>query len=254
MASLAILISIVFACEKMDNDMTGTGTLTLEFDNRIGSTELKLGETKATNASGEEFTVTTLNYFVSNIELADMNGKTVSFPDQYFLVREADAASKMITLTDIPAGDYHHLSYMIGVDSLKSVSPESERTGVLDIYSYGDDNMYWVWNSGYIFFKMEGVSSVSTKPGNVFKFHIGGFGGRDTATPNNLKVIDTMLPEEVAVRNGSTGTTHIILDVNKVFDNVNTLKIAETPVIMDMTGGMKVSANYSSAFITDHVH
>ncbi|KPM47159.1 MbnP family protein [Jiulongibacter sediminis] len=254
-AGFVAVITFLFACETMnDDELTGSGTVVLEFDNRIGSNELNLGQTVASNNSGEEYTVTTLNYFVSNIQLTAMDGKTISFPDQYYIVREADEASQRITLNDVPAGDYHHLTYMIGVDSLKSVSPEAERTGVLDIYSYGDDNMYWVWNSGYIFFKMEGVSPVSTKPGNVFKFHIGGFGGKDTATPNNLKVIDTMLSEDLAVRNMSSSTAHVVLDVTKVFDGINSLKIAETPVIMDMTGGMKVSANYSSAFSMDHIH
>jgi hypothetical protein len=253
-AAFAAVITFLFACEKMnDDELTGSGSVVLEFDNRIGNTELNLGETVASNKAGEEYTVTTLNYFVSNIQLTDMEGKTVSFPDQYFLVREADEASQRITLNDVPAGDYRHLSYMIGVDSLKSVSPEAERTGVLDIYSYGDDNMYWVWNSGYIFFKMEGASSASSKPGNVFKFHIGGFGGKDTATPNNLKVIETILSEDLAVRNMSSSSAHVVLDVNKVFDGVNELKISETPVIMDMTGGMKVSANYASAFLIDQM-
>lgn len=75
-----------------------------------------------------------------------------------FLVKESDKASQTVKLNDVPAADYVSLTYTVGVDSAKSVADVSKRTGVLDPASYGTDNMYWSWNSGYIFFKMEGNS------------------------------------------------------------------------------------------------
>lgn len=254
-AAFVAILSFNFACEKKDmDDLTGTGNLVLEFDNRIGSTDLVLGETKATNASGEEFTLTTLNYFISNIQLMDMAGNMISFPDQYFLVRESDPSSQKITLTDIPAGNYHHLTYTIGVDSLKSISDVSQRTGVLDPASYGNDNMYWSWNMGYIFFKMEGLSEASSREGNVFQFHIGGFGGKDAPTPNNLKVVENHMTDMVKIRRNETPTSHIIMDVSKVFDGENAIQLAVTPMIHNPKVGTTVAANYVNAFNVDHVH
>ena len=62
----------------------------------------------------------------------------------------------------------------------------SQRTGVLDPSGAGAD-MYWTWNSGYIFFKMEGTSPAATGMGNSFMYHIGGFGGYSAPTINNIK-------------------------------------------------------------------
>ncbi len=254
LAVSATLIITLFSCETNEIQPGDKGSLTLEFDNRIGGTDLKLGETQATNGAGESFKITTLNYFISNIKLMDEAGNMISFPDKYYLVKESDAASQEIMLTDIPAADYHHIVYTIGVDSVKSISDVSQRTGVLDPASYGNDNMYWSWNMGYIFFKMEGISSAATTAGNVFQFHIGGFGGKDAPTPNNLKEVELHSHDMIAVRKGENPKAHIIMDVTKVFDGANQVKIAATPMIHNPKVGLSVSANYVDAFTVDHVH
>ena len=65
--------------------------------------------------------------------------------------------SQEVVLKNIPAGDYNQITFTIGVDSLRSTMDVSKRPGVLDP-AQGHDGMYWTWNSGYIFFKMEGIS------------------------------------------------------------------------------------------------
>ena len=35
--------------------------------------------------------------------------------------------------------------------------------------------MYWSWNSGYINFKLEGRSNLSSVPKNEFEYHLGGY-------------------------------------------------------------------------------
>ena len=44
-------------------DTTVKNTVSVEFDNRIGDQKLALGTTPYKTAAGEDFTVTTLNYF-----------------------------------------------------------------------------------------------------------------------------------------------------------------------------------------------
>lgn len=77
------------------------------------------------------------------------------------------------------------MSFILGVDSLRSTKDLSERTGVLDPTAAGGD-MYWSWNSGYNSLKMEGTSR-SLPMGGDFMYHIGGFGGYSSATINNIK-------------------------------------------------------------------
>ncbi len=260
--SKLILLSISFvlfiACQKEDEiGPNDKNNFSIEFDNRIGDQKLVLGTSKATNASGEDFTVTTLNYFVSNIELTKDNGQKISFPDKYFLVKQSDETSLTITLTDVPAANYINLKYTIGVDSVKSISDINQRIGVLDPASYGNDNMYWSWNSGYIFFKMEGISSLSPANSaglNKYQFHIGGFGGKSSITPNNIRSINLPLNTPATVRKDIAPVAHIIFDVSKVFNAINTISLAKSSVIMAPAAGKVISENYSKAYQLDHIH
>lgn len=254
----AFLLSVaIVSCQKDEINPNDKNSVSIEFENRVGDQKLVLGSTKAKNSTGEEFTVTTLNYFVSNISLKNENGTTVKFADKYFLVRQANPSSLIVKLDDVPAGNYTELTYTIGVDSLKSISDVAQRTGVLDPASYGDDNMYWSWNSGYIFFKMEGNSS--SIPANAagiqkYQFHIGGYGGKTSVTPNNLKTLTFPLMTTAKVRKDVAPMIHIITDASKVFSAVNQISLAKSSVIMAPAAGKVVSENYAKSFIVDHVH
>ena len=144
-----------------------------------------------TNAAGEQLTVTKLKYYVSNFVLTNANGTVYTVPQDscYFLIDESDESTHEPVL-HVPEGEYKTVSFLIGVDSLRSTKDISERMGTLDPTSEGGD-MYWGWNSGYIFFKMEGTSPASASPGGVFMYHVGGFGGYSSKTLNNLKTVNT---------------------------------------------------------------
>lgn len=231
--------------------------VTLEFENRVAAQTLVLNDTKYTNSSGEDFTITTLNYFISNVALKKTDGTVVKMPDQYFLVRQADKSTLMPVLKDVPAADYTEMTFTIGVDSVKSISSVEQRTGVLDVASYGTDNMYWSWNSGYIFFKMEGISSVApTNTGGLkkYQYHVGGFGGRTAATANNLRTVTLSLPSVASVRKSKSPTIHLIADISKVFSGVSALKIASAAVVMSPAAAGPIANNYAKVFSVDHIH
>jgi len=229
--------------------------VTLEFENRVAAQTLVLNDTKYTNSSSEDFTITTLNYFISNVALKKTDGTVVKMPDQYFLVRQADKSTLMPVLKDVPAADYTEMTFTIGIDSVKSISTVEQRTGVLDVASYGTDNMYWSWNSGYIFFKMEGISSkapVNSAGLNKFQYHIGGFGGRTSATANNLRKVTVNLPSTVTVRKSIAPSIHFLVDINGVFGT--NVKIANGAVIMNPAISGPIANNYQNIFKVDHVH
>lgn len=261
MKNLFLIATAAIICSACQSDgiepinPNDKNNLTIEFDNIAGSKNLALGTTQYTNASGEDFTVTTLNYFVSNIRLKKTDGTSVTMADKYFLVKESDPTSLTPILKDVPAGDYASISFTIGVDSLKSISAVDQRTGSLDPASYGTDNMYWSWNSGYIFFKMEGISSKAPANSaglNKFQYHIGGFGGRTSATANNLRKVMINLPSTVTVRKSIAPSIHFLVDINGVFGT--NVKIANGAVIMNPAISGPIANNYQNIFKVDHVH
>ena len=263
MKKLFLLVNIVAgfsACNSESVEPIGPNdknNVTIEFENRVAAQTLVLNDTKYTNSSGEDFTITTLNYFISNVALKKTDGTVVKMPDQYFLVRQADKSTLMPVLKDVPAADYTEMTFTIGVDSVKSISSVEQRTGVLDVASYGTDNMYWSWNSGYIFFKMEGISSVApTNTGGLkkYQYHVGGFGGRTAATANNLRKVTLSLPSVASVRKSKSPTIHLIADISKVFSGVSPLKIASAAVVMSPAAAGPIANNYAKVFSVDHIH
>jgi hypothetical protein len=247
------LVYTLFSCEKDEIGANDKNTLSLEFENLVGAEPLVLNTKTYKNASNEDFTVSTFNFFVSNITLKKTDGTSLKLDNQYFLVKQSDPKSLELELTDIPAGDYSSISYVVGVDSAKSTSDISQRTGVLDPASYGTDGMYWSWNSGYIFFKLEGSSNASTASDKHFKYHIGGFGGMSAATANNLKTIEINLKSNPAtVRSNIAPVVHISTDIMEVFSS--SIKISSQNEIMSPTLGLTVSKNYQNMFSLEHVH
>jgi hypothetical protein len=101
---LTLAFFTIVSCSKDDIEPIGTSdknNVSLEFDNLMGGQKIVLGSTTAKNAAGEDFTVTTLNYYVSNVSLKKVDGSTVDFKNQYFLVRQADATTLIQSLKDV---------------------------------------------------------------------------------------------------------------------------------------------------------
>lgn len=255
---LAIMSSFLFTSCKKDsvpeyNPNIKAG-LSVEFDNVAGSSDLQLNTGNYTNAAGESFKVTKLKYYVSNFKVTNFNGAEYVIPQEesYFLIDESDASSHEAVL-EVPEGEYKTLSFVLGVDSLRNTKDVSQRTGVLDVSGAATD-MYWSWNSGYIFFKMEGTSPAISTMGGVFQYHVGGFGGYNTATTNNLKTItlDLAARGTPKVKAGKETNIHLFVDVLKALNGANNISFATTAMVHSASAGIPVANNYASMISHDH--
>lgn len=266
---IGIGYSLATCTEKTDPealivDQNGTGELTLEFDNIVGGTNLALGKAKYKNSFGEEYTVDAFNYFVSNVELKKADGTVYKVPNSYHLIRESLTSSQLVKLTAIPQGDYTGVNFTLGVDSTKSVSPIAERTGALDPGTYGQAaDMYWSWNSGYIFVRLEGSSTaVPADRGSYYELHTGGFGGMTGKTVNNLRSVSLTTPTTATVRAKIAPIIHFLVDAGKVMDGAS--KISLTSLyrektfngvhMPDIAAKLGLPENQQTMFTIDHVH
>ena len=239
----------------LDNDQdTGLVPLFIKFDNIAGSRDLVLNTGNYANASGESLSISQLQYFISNIKLRRTDGKeyATNQDDGYFLIQESVPATHMVKLK-VPEGDYNQLTFVLGVDSLRNTMNISKRTGVLDPASSMDNGMYWSWNSGYIFFKMEGESPAAPADpiGNrKFRYHIGGFGGYSAPTINNIKTISLDLTQSgiAKARKNKKPTISVSADILKVFNATTTVSIATHSSVMFSEYSVNIANNYSKMF------
>jgi len=247
--AIAFTQSITFA-QKTNNSKE----LLIHFRNVVGSQDLKLNDGQYTNASGEKFNITTFNYFVSNIkfELKDGSEYVVPLDSSYYLIKQSDPATMDIKLR-VPANDYSAVSFIIGVDSVMSTSDLTQRTGALDISGGMLDGMYWTWNSGYLFLKMEGNSDqakVDMTGQHKFRYHIGGYGGYKKPSLNNIKKVRLELAEstERASNNAGKVIINVQADLLKIFDGLKQLHIADFSTVMFGDQSKVVADNYSRMF------
>jgi hypothetical protein len=259
MACMAMLTLV--SCKKDVNDDSNESELvplSVEFDNIVGGQNLFLNTVTYTNAAGEDFNVSMFQYFISNISLrrADGSEYVVNQDSSYFLIRESDASTRFARVK-VPEGDYRQLSFILGVDSLRSTMDITKRTGVLDPSGGMEDGMYWGWNSGYIFVKFEGISpSAPVDPSGQrkFRYHIGGFGGYSAPTINNIKkiTIDLSASGIARPRAGRNANIHLMVDLLKIFNNSNNLSIATNPTVMFSDFSTHIANNYTAMFYHDH--
>lgn len=140
---------------------------TMYFDHVVGTKPLQLDATIYQNKWQQNFKITKFKYYLSNFTFITASGKARRTNDCY-LINEEDSLSKKINF-NLPKSDYQIIEFDFGIDSLHNSNGIQE--GALDPIN----GMYWAWNSGYIFLKLEGSSPASTATANYFEYHLGGY-------------------------------------------------------------------------------
>lgn len=222
------------------------GTLVLEFRNTVDTALLVYGKNYV-NLNGDTFKVSKFNYYISNIVLTKEDNSVFVQPDSYRIIQQADPTSMKVQVSGVPVGNYKSIQLMLGVDSAKNNS--GAHTGGLD-FTYATD-MFWGWNTGYIFLKLEGTAPTSTISSDFFEYHIGGFGGvNKTQRTFNLNVGAT----QAKVATAATPTVHLKTDLNEFFTSPATILFSSMrTVVSPGLNAKKVADNYADMIKVERV-
>jgi hypothetical protein len=123
----------------------------------------------ADTQSGAKLHVTMLRYYISGITLCQNNQALWKETNAYHLMDLETLESLILNLDAPPGLQFNRIRFNLGVDSATSCS--GAHGGDLDPAK----GMYWAWQSGYVNFKLEGVSPKSTARKHGFHFHLGGY-------------------------------------------------------------------------------
>ncbi len=209
--------------------------LNIALEHYVGSQPVALDSVFYKNDLGQTFNVTKFKYYLSNFKLLS-NDSRIKNQDGYYLVNEDEDTTKRIVLNNIGEGMTTGISFTIGVDSLHNSSGAQE--GALDPM-YG---MFWAWNSGYIFLKLEGKSPSSNSPGKIFEFHIGGY-----KTPTNcIRTIKLNFAQPVVI-NGKN-ELHLKVDIAEILKNPVTIDLTKLSSVTDFHNATMVADNYQDMF------
>ena len=165
------------------------------------------------NDFGENYSISKLKYYVSNVKFE--TNEITNNQSNVFLI---DASKKNIISVLVPAKKITGISFLLGVDSTLNCS--GAQSGALDPLN----DMFWTWNNGYIFFKLEGSSDASNADLKRIEHHIGGFKGAN----KNMRSIYLPINNPALLKQKNL---IIQLDIDKYWDGINKVRIAETPVV-----------------------
>ncbi|MBS7785699.1 hypothetical protein KIH23_00185 [Flavobacterium sp. CYK-55] len=257
-ATLGLLYT-VSSCSSDSKSSTpaGKGNIDIEFDQVFGDADLILNtQTNATSQS-EDLKISTVKYIVSNIVLEKADGSTYTYPkaDSYFIVDEANEASHVLSLSNIPAGDYTKIHFGIGVDKAQW---DLGLSGQGDLYTNADAaDMVWSWAAGYKFVAFEGTFTSATVTSDTsFMVHT----GKTSDTAYNYEEVTLDFPNAAQVRTDVTPDVHIYANVAKIIDGHHTIKLEDHNGMgmgaMIMGGDIltDIMHNVSEMFRVDHVH
>ncbi len=244
----SLLILLFFGCNKDETTATPeptpestTATINLVFTNKVDAKALELDKPYLL-ATGDSVTFNKWNYYVSNVVLKNATGATYSVPESYFIVKQSSAASQTISV-QVPFGTYTSVQFLLGVDSARNVS--GSQTGGLDpVYA---SDMYWSWNTGYIFFKMEGTSPSSGSPQKALEYHIGGYKG--TYKTQRTINLDFLGQQANVSKDGVTPKIMIDADATELFQNPTKLDLkSDYSIVSAGTRANMIANNYADMF------
>jgi len=239
LASL-LTTAVAFSGCKRDGDSQPTvGTVSLTVTNVVGTQPLALDGTAYTTASGETFTVSTFEYYLSNIKFTKSDGTTYAAPNEYHLVNTAKPASTSFTISNVPTGDYTGVSFIVGVDSTTTKGDPLALTGDLN----PANAMHWAWNTGHIFLKLEG-SVTSASPSKALTCHIGGYRAPYSAI---VTAAPSLNGATLLVRAGQSPKIALTADVLKIFDGPTKFALSNFPTtMMPSAASVQVANNYAN--------
>ncbi|MFN4082073.1 MAG: MbnP family protein [Bacteroidia bacterium] len=189
------------------------GSISISINHQYDGKPLLFDSVYYTMASGDTINVERLRYYISNITLVEPNGNEQNLKS-YHLINPKVNRNLTFKINNVKPGIYNKIKYLIGIDSLTN----STRVGSGEIDpALG---MFWDWNTGYIFYQIEG----RTAKGDVYSLHLGGNG-------NQIKI-------EHNIANYKLKSTNPIITLNlnysEVFKNPITYDFKIRPMQMHM--------------------
>lgn len=251
--SLTLLAFIFFAAacvkdtivKKQEAPQTATASkndVVVTFNAMLNGKALVPKSKWYSNASAEAFTVTKLNYYISNIKLTDDNGNTFAEKESYHLIKHVDSLNSFI-IKDVPIGNYNKIQFIIGVDSTRNVS--GAQTGALDPANV----MFWEWKSGYIFFKLEGSYASASTNEMEYAVHVGGFTGKYSC----LQSFNGALSSPLIVQGNKVSKMYFNTRVDEMFKTPDVWSFDKYYQFISDSMFQVVSKHYKNMFVFDHI-
>lgn len=233
--TLLLLPLVATACDD-PVDLSGFGTVVIQFDNVVAGAPVAMNSGSYTNAAGNDYTITKLEYVVSDFALGGADGDFELMEAHYR--DQTDGATATLTLTDVPAGEYTTLDFMWGIEGSKNMPgtyPELDA-----------DGMAWpqMMGGGYHYMRHEGSFDLNGGGTGNYTTHLGPSMMNDYSFQVMLN-----LPSTLRLNGGETRTIVVNMDVNEWYTGSADYDFNDYGLIMGNTAAQAIlQANGSTVW------
>lgn len=198
---LALVIGFA-SCSKDDETTPAKdNTLSLELSFKAGADAVLFDTILYTNAAGNVYSVSRLEFYVSNIHLQKPDSSWVDISD-YSYVDARETATLTITNKIPLTGQFIGMKLQVGLDSVHNITNALPATNE-------NINMAWpdMMGGGYHFMKFEGkYQDGANTPG--FAMHLG----------RNETLVNCMISHSFTLTEGNN-KLDLVMDINEWFDH-----------------------------------
>ncbi len=186
--SLLVLSLLLFfsACKNNDElaDDSPNGKLTINFEHFADGKELIFDNMNYTNAAGNQYEVTEIQWFISDITLHKGDGSELLLDKEkfaHYVDTNIPETGKWNIPDEIPAGEYSSISMTFGI--------KGEKNQPLMFTDPPESDMLWPINlggeqGGYHYMKLNGFWMNRDNQREPFNFHLGV--GQERDEENNI--------------------------------------------------------------------
>lgn len=208
----AISLSLLFAsCDRTETpeDNLPESTIgafnltinTLWYGEQFANTAIKLDQ------FGNRLRIDNFTSYISSLSLVKSDGSEYMLKD-YSLF---NFAQNHVLNFSVPKGDYVGIRFLLGVPAdVNTDTDPAQYPNTHPLSVPGSQGMFWNWNTGYIFTKLEGKADTSGTDQPLlfsFSYHTGG----DSST------MMVTLSKDITVQAGATHNEIIKLEIEKIF-------------------------------------
>jgi len=224
---LVVVVLILFSCNDQSGDQERVNASKVEFifEHYVGDSKLIFDEMNYTNAAGNDYEVTEIQYFVSDITLNKVDGDKIVLDGEkfaHYIDTNIPETFSWKVSDGIPAGEYKSISMTFGIKGEKNKPfmftdpPESDMLWPINLG--GDEG-------GYHYMKLNGFWMNQEGQREPFNFHLGV--GQERDTENNIVgFIQNWFEEELpsssfTIAEGEEKQIAIRMDVDEWWKNPN---------------------------------
>jgi hypothetical protein len=213
------LILLQTSCKKdKETDEPSEVKLNIKMQHFVNDNQLEFDNIIYTNAFGNSYSVSRLQYFISGFKLTKSDGTVISIEEAHYVDATIEATQTFKPELKIPEGDYTSISFVFGLDA------EANTNGRFP--NPPESNMEWppTLGGGYHYMKLEGKIEARETTNN-YQAHSGPTNGNQ-----NFILVD--LADATFSTSGSDLTINVKMDINKWWENPHTIDLNTMTMMM----------------------